>query len=223
MRKLMRLDPWLWIDDVSNKVHLGSTYGGWAVLPDRLNSNSIVLSVGIGTDISFDLAMIERFGCRIHGYDPTPFSIAWLAEQSLPAKFVTHKVGLAAADGTIDLQPPACDGHVSFHTAYGASNGTEGSISVPVRRLGSLLKELGTSHCDLLKMDIEGAEYDVCEDIVAHGPRPSQLLVEFHHRLYGFSVVMTEATIKKLRSVGYRVFWISETGREFGLALDRDR
>lgn len=58
---------------------LGSSYGGWSICPDLLDSKSIVYSLGIGEDISFDLELIERFGTSIYAFDPTPKSLDWLS------------------------------------------------------------------------------------------------------------------------------------------------
>src|SRR5262245_45261334 len=62
---------------------LGSEYGGWCICPDSLGPQSVVYSVGVGEDISFDLALIERFGLQVHAFDPTPKSVRWVKQQSL--------------------------------------------------------------------------------------------------------------------------------------------
>ena len=41
------------------------------------------------------------------------------------------------------------------------------------------MRSLGDTHCDLLKIDIEGAEYEVLENMVDSQIRPRILLVEF--------------------------------------------
>ena len=59
--------------DFSEKlVRLGTQYGGWYVLPQMLSDESIVYSVGAGTDISLDLEVIEKFNCYFYSLDPTP-------------------------------------------------------------------------------------------------------------------------------------------------------
>ncbi|MGC2298446.1 MAG: hypothetical protein WA476_06560, partial [Acidobacteriaceae bacterium] len=60
---------------------LGTVYGGWTIAPDLLNANSVMFSFGVGNDISFDLATIERFGMTVHGFDPSPEAIRWIAEK----------------------------------------------------------------------------------------------------------------------------------------------
>jgi hypothetical protein len=81
--------------------------------------------------------------------------------------------------------------------------------------------ELGHDKIDLLKMDIEGAEYSVLADLLASHIRVDQLLVEFHHRFPEVGVNKTKGAIKALNAAGYRIFSVSPSGEEFGfLRLD---
>jgi hypothetical protein len=70
---------------------------------------------------------------------------------------------------------------------------------------------------DILKMDIEGAEYEVIDDLVnLHTVTVRQILVEFHHWLYPMvSIKETITAIHKLEKAGYKLFNISEKGIEF--------
>ena len=65
-----------------------------------------------------------------------------------------------------------------------------------------------------MKMDIEGFEYDVIDHIVQHNIPIHQLLVEFHHGLYGFTNADTTRAIALLNRSGYNIYSISPTGRE---------
>jgi FkbM family methyltransferase len=196
---------------------LGTEYGGYAVLPELLAPGALVYSAGLGEDISFDLALIERFGCVVHGFDPTPRSLAWLAEQKLPASFTVHGYGIAHFDGTASFAAPKNPAHVS----HSVLDGHEGPrVEFPVKRLGSVLAELGHERFDVLKLDIEGSEYEVLDDLVAHVPLPSQLMIEFHHGMGGVPLERTEAALDKLCRAGYRVFDARVTGREFSLVRD---
>jgi hypothetical protein len=80
----------------------------------------------------------------------------------------------------------------------------------------SFLAELQHSRIDLLKMDIEGAEYAVIDDIVASGIIVKQLLVEFHHRWKEVGVSKTKHAVRKLNAAGYRIFAVSPNGEEYG-------
>lgn len=200
---------------------LGSAYGGWTIMQGTIGPSSVVYSVGVGADASFDIALIERFGARVHAFDPTPQSIDWVARQGFPAAFVMHPYGLADLDGTVTFNPPENPQHVS-HTMLERPTTSARAITVPVKRLATIMAELGHLHVDLLKMDVEGAEYAVIDDILASPVRPTQWLVEFHHRFPGVGIARSKAAIAALRSAGYRLFAVSATGEEFSF-VDRGR
>ena len=63
-------------------------------------------------------------------------------------------------------------------------------------------------------MDIEGAEYEVLDSLIASDIRPTQLLVEFHHRFPSIGKEKTAGVIRRLRDIGYRIYAVSANGRE---------
>lgn len=195
-------------------VRHGSEYGGWWVSPDGLGPDALVYSVGIGTDITFDLSIIEAYGVTVHAFDPTPASLQFLERQSLPAAFRWYPLGLAAHDGTATFHPPRDPSHVSHSMLRGSTSDRPG-IDVQVRRLSTLMKDLGHSRLDLLKIDIEGAEYDVLSDILDSGLGIGQILVEFHHRMDGVGVDPTRQAVARLNAAGYRIAAVAESGEEF--------
>jgi hypothetical protein len=77
------------------------------------------------------------------------------------------------------------------------------------------MKRLGHTTIDVLKMDIEGAEYEVIEDIVSSRISINQILVEFHHRFPTIGIEKTKNAIKQLNKAGYKIFSISESGQEY--------
>lgn len=192
----------------------GSLYGGWTVDPTLLKKDSVVYSVGVGEDITFDLAMIKRFGCVMHAMDPTPKSIEFVKEQQTPAGFKMHAWGLAAADGELTFYPPDNPDHIS-HTVLRRESTADRAIRVPVLRLATILGKLGHTRLDLLKMDIEGAEYDVIDDLAASNYDITQLLIEFHHRFPQVGVEKTRRAIETLNKAGYRIFSIAPNGEEY--------
>ena len=191
----------------------GSEYGGWNVVAASINSGSVVYSFGIGEDASFDTELIAEFGLTVHAFDPTPKSIQWVKNQGFSSKFVMHEYGLAAFDGIAFFNPPENEEHVS-HTLLDRPATKTKAISVPVKKLSTIMEELGHEHIEILKVDIEGAEYDVINDMDRSGIIPNQVLVEFHHEFPGVGAKMTKDAINKLRSIGYLLFSLSSTKKE---------
>lgn len=204
---------------VCPREHIGSLYGGWWVNPRQLDPASVVLCVGVGSDITFDLGLIERFGCTVHAYDPTPRAVAWIGTQRVPARFAFHPTGLAAYDGEMYfILPGAHPEWDSYKSTVAGSieDRTAADKAVcQVRRLETLVREVGADRVDLLKMDIEGGEYAVLGDMLAGSIRPRQLLIEFHY-LHDNSAnyQATVDAVRALREAGYRIFARSPEGPE---------
>jgi FkbM family methyltransferase len=194
----------------------GARSGVWAVCPENLTSASVVYSFGVGDNIAWDLAMIDAFGVSVHAFDPTPGSIGWVRSQHLPPGFHFHPLGLADHDGTLSFRPPSKSGNCNYTPCTGGDR----SIRAPVCRLSTILAELDHDHIDVLKIDIEGAEYDTLDDLLAAGLRPGQVLVEFHHNLPGVPFTRTLRAIRSLQEAGYRLFHISRRGLELSFLLD---
>jgi FkbM family methyltransferase len=172
-----------------------------------------VYSVGVGTDVSFDLELIGRFGSRVHAFDPTPRSIEWIRKQVLPSEFEFHDYGVADFNGTMTFNPPGDPSFVSYSAVRHHSSGI--SVEAPVRRLTSIVKSLGHDHIDVLKMDIEGAEYGVISNLLSSGIRVEQLLVEFHHQWPEIGIEKTKNAIAELNAAGLRIFYVSPSGEEY--------
>jgi FkbM family methyltransferase len=199
----------------------GTTYGGWAILGDSLKPDSVVYSFGVGEDASFDLAVITKYGCRVHAFDPTPKSTQWVAKNIHEPRFVFEPVALSERDGTLRLYMPIDPAHVSASLAVGTRTGTD-FFDAPCQRLETIRKRLGHRRIDVLKMDIEGAEYSVLHDIFAASEeKPIQVLVEFHHWMAPFRVKDTRSALALLRSAGYEIAWVSDSGHEM-LFIQRD-
>jgi FkbM family methyltransferase len=189
----------------------GARSGVWTVCDRHLGPDSVVYSVGVGDNVAWDLAMIERFGVTVHAFDPTPASVRWVARQALPASFRFHPVGLAARDGVAYFRAPRRRDGFNFTPARA---GDTDAIAAPVRRLSTLMAELGHRHVDVLKLDIEGGEYDVLADMLAKGLDVRQVLVEFHHNFRAIPFSRTTAAVRALSDAGYRLFHVSERGLE---------
>jgi FkbM family methyltransferase len=219
LRFLQGRDFWQRVQIRCEQLRLGNAGADWSLCPAGLSEHSVIYSFGVGEDISFDLQLIQKFGSIVHAFDPTPRSIEWIAMQSVSSNFHFHPFGVAHYDGSCNFFPPFDPNHVS-HTVLERESARP-AVELPVQKLTTIMNHLGHDKIDLLKMDIEGAEYSVLADLLSSGIRVDQLLVEFHHRFPEVEVDKTKSAIKTLNAAGYRIFSVSPTGEEFGfLRLD---
>ena len=178
---------------------LGTEYGGWWAPADLLGPGAVVYCVGCGEDISFDLALVEQFGCDIWACDPTPRAVANIARVAPPTeKYHFRPCALWSEDGTTTFFMNDHESHVSGSLV--GLNGTSNSIEVECRTLPTLMAENGHRHIDLIKMDIEGAEYAVLEQMLDQGVRPRCVMVEFDQPT---PFARTHRMIRRLRAEGY--------------------
>jgi len=191
---------------------LGSDYGGWVVADEPLQrtAHPIVLSLGLGDDISFDEEICRRYEAWVYGFDPTTASLNWIAERGRPANMRVFPIGIAGFDGRQRFTLPEDEHRGNFSVKATAGH----SVICDVMRYSSILTLLELQHIDVLKLDVEGSEYDVIPDIISSSVLPIQLLIEFHHRLHDIHVAETRKAVRMIREAGFSLFAVSPAGQE---------
>jgi FkbM family methyltransferase len=211
---------------------LGSPYGGWIIPCNLLNNNSLCYLIGAGEDISFDLEVAQHYKCKVHIFDPTPRAIehvecvkenilsgtaaACLTYPSgiypvypaeVAARLDLHPFGIWQEDTTLSFFAPQNEAHVS-HSLVNLQ-GSAQHIEVPVRRLKGVMQALGHTHIDLLKLDIEGAEYQVLESVLADGLMVGALCIEYdetaNNHLDRHYMQRIEQSLRALQVAGYHI------------------
>mgnify|MGYP001814663903 CR=1 FL=1 len=196
----------------------------WTFIEELLDGDSIVYSLGVGDNIEFDLDLIDRFGVSVFAFDPTPYAKDWVAAQTLPEEFVFKPWAASGQDGTLRLyrrvNKRGKRARVMW-TAEGGAGDTDDFIDAPAYTIDSIMQKLQHERVDILKMDVEGAEYEILDGLAGARHPPLQLLVEFHHRFPGIGKARTAECIRRLKGLGYRIFDVSETGREVGFVMEQ--
>lgn len=192
---------------VSSKSLRLETIGGVCprtLLLSRLDANSKVISGGVGGDISFELELAALKGCRIALFDPSPTGARTIKSLSpLPAQISFYPLGISAESGTRLFAEPFNPGEGSFREPSAGERGTREWSSTSVH---DFMQSNEWPAVDLIKLDIEGFEYEVLRSLLRAGVRPGQLLVEFHYgQSNGHSFWEYLATLLTLRSRGYKL------------------
>jgi hypothetical protein len=92
-----------------------------------------------------------------------------------------------------------------------ASQSGVAQLEVECIDLDSLMKQNKHDHIDLLKLDIEGCEYEVIDQILKCRLPVKQICVEFHHGILpGIRRSQTIGAMLRLIAGGYRL--IDQTG-----------
>ncbi|MCX8090619.1 MAG: FkbM family methyltransferase [Verrucomicrobiae bacterium] len=182
----------------------------WTICPTGLNAGSVVYSGGVGSDISFEHDLVRRFGCNVLLFDPSPTGLETMgrAENQIP-QFRFYPIALAGRNGRLRLAPPLDSRDASWFANPHVRDGLE----VACRDLETLMRDHGHEHIDLLKLDIEGCEYEVVDQILKRRLAVRQLCVEFHHRLVpGIRRSQTIGSVFRLLRAGYRL--VNVTGND---------
>lgn len=162
---------------------LGSPYGGWYCLPQLIDTSSLVYSFGIGTDLSWDVALIEETGTHVHAFDNTPVSNRWFNKvvrqgkiprrmhfnlsleqlQMLRTNLHRHAHLLGTRDGNMTMRLPTGFGESFVDEATGGARGfsAQPAWSAPALTLRSTMRKLHheKEKIDILKLDVESAEF----------------------------------------------------------------
>ena len=211
---------------------IGSAYGGWIIPENWLGSDAICYLVGAGEDISFDLGVADQYHCPVHIFDPTPRSVTHFEglirnlkqgvltrcstsatgfypeyPASLADRLHFHPYGIWNEDTSLRFFAPKNESNVS-HSLVNLQQ-SDRFIEVPVRRLSGVMQELGHTKIDLLKIDIEGAEYQVIQSLLDDKIKVDILCIEFDesaaNHLDTHYLKRIEGSLKALISAGFHV------------------
>jgi len=174
----------------------------WTLSDRGLGPESRVLCAGAGHDISFEKALIDAYGCRVVLLDPSPTGVATVAREALSEEKLRFlPLGLSDTDGELEFQEPAEAEEGSFRSATASGIATR---RFPCKSLPTLMQEWRWPQIDLLKIDIEGAEFGVLRQIVEQRVLVRQICVELHHGpQFGRSRMESVRAILGLRRAGY--------------------
>ena len=191
-----------------------NTYGGFYVCPDLLNENSVVYSFGIGEDMTFDNAITKIHNCPVYCFDPTPKSINWFKKQKENELIHFFEFGISDQNEFVKFYLPKNMDHVSGSVINQRNVDINKTVTVEMESLNRIMDKIGHKHIDVLKMDIEGAEYNVIKNILENDLSITLILVEFHDRFFDDGLNMTKQTINMLKDKGYEIFAVSDSYEE---------
>ena len=179
---------------------LGDAGAGWTLPTSKILSDTTAVCVGAGEDITFDVELNKK-GINVFTIDPTPRAKAHVglvlaaaaSGSSAPInnsqadfydlhgfdrrRFTFLDIGLWNANTSKRFfapRDPNCVSH-SIVNLQRTTNGFEAKCMT----LQSICEAMSIKKIQILKLDVEGAEYAVLKNIVDTGLLPEVLCVEF--------------------------------------------
>lgn len=139
-----------------------------------LDERSVVVDVG-GYEGQWASDVFARFRCTVHVYEPVAeFAGRIRARFGQNPQIVVHDFGLAGRTRADRI----------YRRDVGSSVFGSGGDSEPIRlvRAADAFAEAGIEHVDLIKLNVEGGEYELLEHLLDDGwiSRIRHLQVQFH-------------------------------------------
>ncbi len=179
---------------------IGSDYGGWAVDLDLVSDGSVVISAGVGEDISFDMGLIALKKCSVISIDPTEKARKYIEDNKHPNISFIQKALCAQSGSQIKMYKNTNPEFVSDSILPSHDNVSDaGSYTVGTINIPDILSQC--PDVSILKMDIEGAEYEVISSLDRLDI--PQVCIEFHHFCSDFTEDDTKKCIERMKRLGY--------------------
>lgn len=214
---------------------LGSSHGGKLFVDEPNLRGSLLVSGGAGEDITFDIEFASKYGAQVVLVDPVPRArshfLAVMQRIGKPRElhysgtgqqnprsydltevsreqftFISRALG-ASDDEEVTLFPPGNPEHVS----YSSRNLQKAIVAEGILRSQSV-SVVGVAGPDaqgestVVKLDIEGAAYEVLRGMFKRGFFPRQIIVEIDEMIFPSvkNYLRARLLLRILRRFGYQ-------------------
>ena len=215
------------------------SYGGWTIPKNILNENSVCYLVGAGEDISFDCKLANKYTCKVFIFDPTPRAKQHF-KNLISAILKNKKMSVNNSETEfynipkekLDLLKyydygvwskteikkffvPPKEKYVSHSIANFSK--TKKYFEAQCKTVMDIMEELGHNKIDLLKLDVEGVEYEIIDSIIKDKLKIKILCLEFDETpiLSIMGYLRVRKTIKKLLQNNFELIHINESDFTF--------
>lgn len=174
-----------------------------------LTLESLVFDLG-GYHGDFAAAVHERYGCKVYIFEPVPaFYQRCVDRFQGNHKIVCLNYGLSSVDGWLNI------GLAENASSFASPHAQGATQRVHVRPIVECIRELGIDRIDLMKINIEGGEFDVVPAIIESGDirKVKHLQVQFHnfvdHAVKRRSAICTQLENTHTKMWNYDFIWES--------------
>ena len=129
--------------------------------------------VGVVLDIGANIGAASVFfgnyypRARICSFEPVPDNFSMLTRNTeISTQVERFQIALSDHDGELTMiHSPGVSNHGGWSFYQRGASGNEEKITVPIRRSGDFLREIGIETIDVIKIDTEGAEKEILKGL----------------------------------------------------------
>ena len=167
----------------------------------QLDKTSIVFDVG-GYLGDYAEAIYQKFGCQVYLFEPVPqFYDSCVERFRNNPSIICLNYGLSSKSGWFEIN---LNNNESSFKKAGLSNISQ---KAEVRSITKVATELGIENIDLIKINIEGAEFELLPEIIDAGliRRIKYIQVQFHN--FDAGAVDARFHIRSMLKQTHREMW----------------
>jgi FkbM family methyltransferase len=169
-----------------------------------------ILDIGANIGVSAVYLRKHFVNAHVHAFEPAPANVAVLERNAKSVgQMSVHGFALGDADGELELFESDNPSNYGGFSAHGMGVDSSRSTRVPVRRTDRALAELGIGSVDIIKIDTEGAEWEILSTMAPEMLRGAKLIMgELHGRRDFLLLDLLQPTfnIGLHKNVGNRLF-----------------
>ena len=163
-----------------NLIRVGSENdGGYLLDPDSITQSETMIALGLGTDWNFEKNFIKNNkNCKLHCFDFKINKYFWIKNilkgiEKFILRKISYKTFKSQIINNLEYSQFFKNKNIFFHERVIAKNKSCTSLD-------SIVKEFDLTKNIFLKIDIEGAEYRILDEIILHEEKISGIVIEFH-------------------------------------------
>jgi FkbM family methyltransferase len=173
----------------------------------NVSKNGVIIDVGCASEPQVGNYFASR-GWKVYLVDPTNKHRQSLEKICALNDCLTFlPVAVGANSRTMSFFEPFLQTSGSLISEHRNTNADGTSYEVDIWSIAELKKKTGSRKISFLKLDLEGAEYELIDSSNAETWRDiDQVFIEFHHHCTPYTYDETIKCVMKLSNFGYKVF-----------------
>jgi len=153
------------------------TLGNYAISKAvPINEESVIYSLGVLNETSFDEAISRKYGCNVHLFDPSIIATRHIKKLNNP-RFVFQQIGIWNEETEFTFSTPVYGGSPSMVFEHPGRKFVAKCETLP-----TVMQSLSHEKIDILKLDVEGAERVILSHALDNNIHPTQVVVEFERK-----------------------------------------